>query len=143
MTAAAPDRTAPGVARVGWLVAGLCCVGLGGLGVVLPGLPSTIFFIGAAACFSRSSPRLEAWVLGLRGVGPLVRDYRDGLGMPRRAKAIACTSIVVFAGLSLWLAVTHPVAIGVIALAAVAGVAYVAWRVPTRERVLAARAEAE
>lgn len=75
--------------RLVWIPVGLFCVGLGGLGIVLPGLPSTVFFIGAAAAFSKSSPRLEAWVLDLRGVGPLVRDYRAGLGMPRRAKVVA------------------------------------------------------
>ena len=75
--------------RLVWIPVGLFCVGLGGLGIVLPGLPSTVFFIGAAAAFSKSSPRLEAWVLDLRGVGPLVRDYRAGLGMPRRAKVLA------------------------------------------------------
>ena len=143
MTTSPPDRTPSGVVRAGWLVAGFVCVGIGGLGVVLPGLPSTVFFIGAAACFSRCSPRLEAWVLNLRGVGPLVRDYRAGLGMPRRAKVVAIASIVVFSGLSVWLAVVHPAVTAGIALAAVAGVAYVAWRVPTRERVLAAQAVAE
>ncbi|HMQ25155.1 MAG TPA: YbaN family protein, partial [Acidimicrobiales bacterium] len=75
--------------RLVWIPVGLFCVGLGGLGIVLPGLPSTVFFIGAAAAFSKSSPRLEAWGLDLRGVGPLVRDYRAGLGMPRRAKVLA------------------------------------------------------
>lgn len=96
-TAAVPVEpvTAAGIAgsprrrRLVWIPVGLFCVGLGGLGIVLPGLPSTVFFIGAAAAFSKSSPRLEAWVLGLRGVGPLVRDYRAGLGMPRRAKVVA------------------------------------------------------
>lgn len=86
---AAPAGASPGRRRLLWIPVGLLCVGLGGLGIVLPGLPSTVFFIGAAAAFSRSSPRLEAWVLGLRGVGPLVRDYRAGLGMPRRAKVVA------------------------------------------------------
>lgn len=96
-TAAVPlDRVVPPVAdgsvprrRLVWIPVGLFCVGLGGLGVVLPVLPSTVFFIGAAAAFSKSSPRLEAWVLDRRGVGPLVRDYRAGLGMPRRAKVVA------------------------------------------------------
>jgi uncharacterized membrane protein YbaN (DUF454 family) len=82
--------TAPSLGRrVVWVPVGLACVALGGLGLVVPGLPATIFFIGAAGAFSRSSPRLERWVLGLRGVGPLVRDHRDGLGMPRRAKVVA------------------------------------------------------
>jgi len=80
--------------RLVWMVVGLVLVGIGGLGVVLPGLPSTIFFIGAAACFARSDPRLERWVLGLPAIGPTVRDYRLGLGMPRRAKVVAISMIV-------------------------------------------------
>src|SRR5690606_22564161 len=49
--------------RWAWQGAGLSLVGLGTLGAVVPGLPTTVFFIGAAACFARSSPRLERWVL--------------------------------------------------------------------------------
>ena len=45
--------------RALWAGLGLASVGLGGLGIVVPGLPTTIFFIAAAACFSKSSPRLE------------------------------------------------------------------------------------
>ena len=75
--------------RLVWIPIGLVCVGIGGIGVVVPGLPSTGFFVLAAAAFARSSPRLEAWLLDLPGVGPLVRDYRAGLGMPRSAKVTA------------------------------------------------------
>lgn len=122
------------------LVAGFVCVGLGGVGVIVPGLPTTVFFIVAAACFSRSSPRFEAWVLGLPRIGPLVRDHRDGLGMPRRAKRFAIAAIVVTCGLSAAVLI-DPVAVRlvVVVLGAI-GVAYVGLRVPTRERVLAARA---
>jgi uncharacterized membrane protein YbaN (DUF454 family) len=115
---------------------GLVCVGLGGLGIVIPGLPTTVFFIAAAACFSKSSPRLEAWVLGLRGVGPMVRDHRAGLGMPRRAKVLATACIVVFVGLALWLAIEHPALRSFVAASALVGVAVIWWRVPTREVVL-------
>ena len=75
--------------KYAWLALGWICVGLGGIGFVVPGLPSTVFFIGAAACFSRSSPRFEQWVLDLPTIGPLVSDYRAGRGMPRRAKVVA------------------------------------------------------
>jgi uncharacterized membrane protein YbaN (DUF454 family) len=125
--------------RAGWLVGGLLCVGLGGVGIVVPGLPTTVFFIMAAACFSKSSPRLEAWVLDLKGIGPMVRDHRAGLGMPRRAKVVASSCIVVFAGLAVWLALEHPVLRGGVAALGVIGVGYVWWRVPTRETVLAQR----
>ena len=116
-----------------WILAGLGCVALGGIGVIVPGLPSTIFFIGAASCFTRSSPRLERWVLGLPGVGQLVRDHRAGLGMPRRAKVVTIVSIAAFSGLAI--AVTSRQAVGIGVLAAI-GIAVVAWHVPTREHVL-------
>lgn len=116
--------------RVLWASAGLTAVAIGGLGIVVPGLPSTVFFIIAAWCFSRSSPRLEAWVLGLPRIGPTVRRYRAGHGMPATAKRWAIGSIVVFSGLSIWLIGTWWLRV-VIACVAAIGVWYVGWRVPT------------
>ncbi|HMG27277.1 MAG TPA: YbaN family protein [Acidimicrobiia bacterium] len=127
------------VARAGWLVGGLLAVAVGAVGIVVPGLPTTVFFIVAAWCFSHSSPRLERWVLNLPRVGPMVGDYRAGLGMPRRAKAIAISMIAVFVTLSVVLFIgSWPWRLVVLALGVV-GVAYIAVRVPTRERVLEQR----
>lgn len=120
------------------LVVGFACVGVGALGVVVPGLPTTGFFVLAASCFSRSSPRFERWVLELPGIGPMVADARAGLGMPRRAKVLACTMIAVFVGLSAGLALDGVARWSVLALGLV-GVLYVTYRVPTREKVLAER----
>ena len=123
--------------RAAWLVAGLVSVGIGGVGVVVPGLPTTVFFVVAAACFSRSSPRFERWVLDLPGIGPLVRDHRAGLGMPRRAKILAISMIVVACGASATFGFgTWTPRLVVAGLGAV-GVAYILWRVPTREVALA------
>ena len=121
-----------------WFVGGLLSVGLGSLGVIVPGLPTTVFFIVAAACFSRSSPRFEQWVLNLPRIGKTVRDYRAGLGMPRRSKVIAVTMIVGFSTLSAVLAGLWPVGAAILFWGLV-GALYVAFRVPTRERVLAER----
>jgi uncharacterized protein len=127
-------------ARAGWLACGLLAVALGAIGIGVPGLPTTVFFIVAAWCFSHSSPRLERWVLNLPRVGPLVGDYRAGLGMPRRAKVIAIAMIAVFVTLSVVLFIgTWQWRLIVLALGA-AGIAYIALRVPTRERVLERRA---
>ncbi|MGI9616766.1 MAG: YbaN family protein [Acidimicrobiales bacterium] len=126
--------------RAIWLVAGLSCVGVGGIGIVVPGLPTTVFFIMAAWCFSRSSERLENWVLQLPGVGPMVRDYRSGLGMPRRAKVFAIGCIVVAAGSSALFLINNLVVQLVVAALGLIGVWYVGLRVPTRETVLADRA---
>lgn len=127
--------------RAAWAVTGLLAVGAGGVGVVVPGLPTTVFFIAAAACFSRSSPRLEQWVLDLPRIGPMVRDHRAGLGMPRRAKVIVAAMVTAVVSLSAMTISSTGVRLAVLALGAI-GVAYVAVRVPTRERVIASRSSA-
>ncbi|MGQ0804330.1 MAG: YbaN family protein [Actinomycetota bacterium] len=132
-------RPAGRVARAVWLVAGLLAVAVGAVGIVVPGLPTTVCFIVAAWCFSRSSERLERWVLDLPRIGPMVRDHRAGLGMPRRAKVIAISMIVVAVALSVTFGIdAWPIRAVVLALGAV-GVLYIAVRVPTRERVLRER----
>lgn len=114
-----------------WILGGFLCVGLGALGVIVPGLPSTVFFIMAAAAFSRSSERLERWILNLPGVGKLVADYRSGLGMPWRAKVIAGTMIVVAVGLSSGLFLSSWTWRGVVIGLGLVGLAYIFGRVPT------------
>jgi len=74
-------------------------------------------------------------------VGPLVRDHRAGLGMPRRAKVMAIGTMLVACSLSAWTLGT-PVLAGAVLGAGAVGTWYVGWRVPTRERELARRATA-
>ena len=66
---------------------------VGIVGIFLPFVPGTLFLILAGACFTRSSPRFEAWLLAHPRLGPPVRAWRKTGAVPRRAK--------VFAGLSL------------------------------------------
>ena len=127
--------------RVALLALGWLAVALGSLGIVVPGLPTTGFFVFAAACFARSSPRFERWVLGLPTIGPMVRDHRAGLGMPRRAKVVAIGMMLAACSLSS-LALGSPPLAAVVMGAGAIGTWYVGWRVPTRESVLASRADA-
>ena len=126
--------------RVALLALGWLAVALGSLGIVVPGLPTTGFFVFAAACFARSSPRFERWVLGLPTIGPMVRDHRAGLGMPRRAKVVAIGMMLIACSLSS-LALGSPLLAVVVMGAGAIGTWYVGWRVPTRESVLASRAD--
>ncbi len=116
--------------RAAFVAGGLMCVAVGAIGIVVPGLPTTVFFIAAAWCFARSSPRLEHWLLDLPRIGPAVQRYRAGLGMPKRAKAWAIGSMVAFSTASAVVVGRQVFTFAVLAVAAI-GVWYVGRRVPT------------
>jgi uncharacterized membrane protein YbaN (DUF454 family) len=68
-------------------------VGLALVGVFLPVLPTTPFLLLAAACYIRSSDRFYHWLINHRLLGPYVRDFRAGRGIPRHGKVVALTSM--------------------------------------------------
>ena len=75
-------------------VCGFILVGIGALGVVLPVLPTTPFLIAAAACFSRCSPRFEAWLVNHPAFGPSVQAWRRHRAIPKKAKLLAVTAML-------------------------------------------------
>lgn len=85
-----------------YMVLGLVCVGIGVVNLVIPGLPSTVFFILALAAFERSSPRLERWLLEHRLIGPTLRNWRATGSIAPRTKVVAITMIWLFIGFSAW-----------------------------------------
>ena len=121
------------------LLLGLIFVGLGFIGIIIPGMPTTVFMILAAACFAKSSPKFEQWILDLPGIGRLVQDHRDGLGMPQKSKAIAITMMVLAVTLSIIFAITSTLIQILVGGVGIIGVWYVGVRVPTKEKVLALR----
>jgi len=99
---ARPTRPLPRVARWVLLVfAGLCLV-LAVIGVILPGMPTTVFLLMAAWAAARSSPRLHAWLLGHRLFGPMLRDWENGRCVSRRAKWSAAATMAVAAVVLVW-----------------------------------------
>lgn len=73
---------------------GLMFVGLAILGVILPILPTTPFLLVAAACFAKSSPRLQKKLLANKTFGPLIHEWQQHRSIPRKAKRVALLTII-------------------------------------------------
>ncbi len=75
--------------RMLFFSAGVLFFMLGMVGVVVPGMPTTVFILLAAYCWMRSSVRFYAWIMRHRDFGKMVRDWQTRRAMPRFAKYLA------------------------------------------------------
>jgi len=105
------------MARYLYFSLGCLLVALGIIGAMLPVMPTTIFLILAAACFARSSPAWERWLLEHPRFGHTLRSWREEGAIPRRAKLLACIGMTI--GFVLFYIGAHP---GPLLLASVASV---------------------
>ena len=69
---------------IGWL-----CTALGLIGAFLPVMPTTPFLLLAVWAFSRSSPRLRAWLYHHPRYGPPIRDWFEHGAISSRVKVFA------------------------------------------------------
>src|SRR5512139_1477319 len=79
--------------RLAFAAAGIACVGLGWIGVFVPGLPTTIFLILASYCFARSCPWLEERLLRVPVFAPYMAFIDEGRPMSTRARVISTTAM--------------------------------------------------
>jgi uncharacterized membrane protein YbaN (DUF454 family) len=75
--------------RVFYLILGILCVILAGLGVLLPGLPATPFLLLASFSFARSSKRMHDWLINNSIFGPILQDFLDRKGIRLHIKVIS------------------------------------------------------
>lgn len=86
---------ATGPVRWLYLAVALVCIGLGTLGIIIPGLPTTPFLLLAAWAAARSSPRLHAWLFNHRWFGPPLRNWENERAIATRVKVLAVTLLIV------------------------------------------------
>lgn len=115
------------MSRIAYLILGWTAVALGLIGVVLPGLPTTVFGIIAAFAFGKASPRARAWLMNHAHLGPSIRDWEERGAISRRAKRLAVVMMIamfvlsVVLGLAAWVLVVQALGMG-------AGAAYILTR---------------
>ena len=78
-------------------------MGVGAVGVVVPGLPTTGPMLLALACFARGSERVHRWLLNHPVFGPPIHRWQEHRVISLRAKILAIPMMVgSFAGV-VWL----------------------------------------
>ena len=82
------------------IIVGTFFVGLGIVGIFLPLLPTTPFFLLAAACYARSSKRFYNWLLKNRWFGNYIKNYREGKGVSLEVKILSISFLWIAIGYS-------------------------------------------
>jgi len=85
------------------IFAGTVFVGLGVLGMFLPLVPTTVFLLMAAYCYSRSSDRFHGWLLSNRLFGKYISNYKSGRGISVRQKVSTLSALWLSIGFSIWM----------------------------------------
>ncbi len=73
---------------------------LGVIGIFLPVMPTTVFLLMASWCFAQSSKRFHQWLHNHPKLGPILKTWSEGKGLPRKARNKAVTTIIVCMSIS-------------------------------------------
>lgn len=82
------------IGKTGFRVLAYMFVGLAAVGVVLPLLPTTPFVLLAAFFASKGSPAFARWLEEHPSFGPAIKDWRRNRVIPRKAKVLACSMML-------------------------------------------------
>lgn len=82
------------------IIAGSISLGLGILGIFVPGLPTTSFLLLTAYLWARSSDKLYNRLLNNKYLGPYILEFRKNKGMTLKQKIYANSMMWTMIGLS-------------------------------------------
>jgi hypothetical protein len=77
-------------------------LGLGFLGIFIPGLPTTPFLLLAAGCYVRSSDRLYTWLLNHYIFGRHIQNFRENRSISLHSKIISLIAMWLMISLSVF-----------------------------------------
>ena len=80
--------------RLLYLLVGHLLFGLGAIGIFLPVMPTTVFWIGAAACYLRSSPDRYRELIARHHHGKTISNYLEHGVICRSGKKVAVVGML-------------------------------------------------
>ncbi|WP_155250754.1 YbaN family protein [Pseudoalteromonas luteoviolacea] len=80
--------------KYGYFAGGIVSLGLAVIGALLPIMPTTVFLIMALWCFSKSSKRLEHWLLTHPQFGVTLSNWQRHKVVPKKAKYFAAIGML-------------------------------------------------
>ena len=104
-----------------FIVLGFVCVGLGSIGIILPGLPTTPLYLLAVYCFSKGSDRFYQWFTETRFYKSQLEDFAQTRTMTFRKKLCILLPVTVMLAIA---GVTVPILPMRITLAALLAIKY-------------------
>ncbi|HAP36215.1 MAG TPA: DUF454 domain-containing protein [Bacteroidetes bacterium] len=114
------------------LFAGTVLVGIGILGIFLPLLPTTVFFLMAAWCYARSSRKFYEWLHHNKVFGKYLKNYREGNGITVSGKISII--VILWSGILYSIFVTQSHIIQLLLLAIAIGVTIHIIVIPTNNK---------
>ena len=91
-----------GIKKILFIVAGCICLALGTVGVFLPILPTTPFYLVTLYCFARSSRRLEDWFKGTKLYKKHLESFVEKKGMRMSTKLSILITVTILMGLGIF-----------------------------------------
>jgi len=75
---------------IGWL-----SLILGIIGIFLPIVPTVPFIFLSAFCFSKSSVKMQNWIMSKPYLGPAIKDWNDHQIIRKKAKILSTIAIII------------------------------------------------
>jgi uncharacterized membrane protein YbaN (DUF454 family) len=107
--------------KITFIIFGTLFLGLGFIGIVVPGLPATPFFLLSAGCYSRSSKKLYNWLINHKIIGNYIRIFRDHRAMTKKSKIISLVVMWVMIVTSIMLTINNKTLMFVVISAGLVG----------------------
>ena len=98
------------------------------IGLVTPGIPFSIFLVGAAYFFARSNKKMEHWIYNHKHFGPFLTNWEKKRVFPQRGKY---AMIIVMSSTVIIMSFFAPIKAVIFSAIFMALVAVWAWRYPS------------